>query len=43
MIRFISKFAIFFIAALLLTFLWSKTAGAAEVDAARHQRLEALA
>lgn len=43
MIRFISKFAIFFIAALLLTFLWSKTAGAAEGDAARHQRLEALA
>mgnify|MGYP002677223394 CR=1 FL=1 len=43
MIRFISKFAIFFIAALLLTFLWSKTAGAAEDDAARHQRIEALA
>lgn len=43
MIRFISKFAIFFIAALLLTFLWSKTAGAAEGNAVRHQRLEALA
>ena len=43
MIRFISKFAIFFIAALLLTFLWSKTAGAAEGDAAQHRRIEALA
>ena len=43
MIRFIIKFAIFFIAALLLTFLWSKLAGAAEADAAQHRRIEALA
>lgn len=43
MIRFIIKFAIFFIAALLLTFLWSKIAGAAEADAAQHRRIEALA
>ena len=41
MIRFIKKFAVFFIAALVLTFIWFKTAGAAETqDAAR---LEALA
>lgn len=41
MIRFIKKFAVFFIAALVLTFIWFKTAGAAEtLDAAR---LEALA
>lgn len=41
MIRFIKKFAAFFIAALVLTFIWFKTAGAAETqDAAR---LEALA
>lgn len=41
MIRFIKKFAVFFIAALVLTFIWFKTAGAAErQDAAR---LEALA
>lgn len=41
MIRFIKKFAVFFIAALILTFIWFKTAGAAEMqDAAR---LEALA
>ncbi len=41
MIRFIKKFAVFFIAALVLTFSWFKTAGAAETqDAAR---LEALA
>lgn len=41
MIRFIKKFAVFFIAALVLTFIWFKTAGAAEPqDAAR---LEALA
>jgi len=40
-IRFIKKFAVFFIAALVLTFIWFKTAGAAETqDAAR---LEALA
>ena len=43
MIRFIIKFAIFFIAALLLTFLWSKIAGAAEADAAQHRRIEAFA
>ena len=36
MIRFIKKFAVFFIAALVLTFIWFKTAGAAEtLDAAR--------
>ena len=36
MIRFIKKFAVFFIAALVLTFIWFKTAGAAETqDAAR--------
>ena len=41
MIRFIKKFAVFFMAALVLTFIWFKTAGAAETqDAAR---LEALA
>lgn len=41
MIRFIKKFAVFFIAALVLTFIWFKTAGAAETqDAAR---LKALA
>ena len=41
MIRVIKKFAVFFIAALVLTFIWFKTAGAAETqDAAR---LEALA
>lgn len=41
MIRFIKKFAVFFIAAMVLTFIWFKTAGAAETqDAAR---LEALA
>ena len=41
MIRFIKKFAVFFIAALVLTFIWFKTAGAAEtLDAAR---LEAFA
>ena len=41
MIRFIKKFAVFFIATLVLTFIWFKTAGAAETqDAAR---LEALA
>lgn len=41
MIRFIKKFAVFFIAALVLTFIWFKTAGAAEtLDVAR---LEALA
>lgn len=41
MIRFIKKFAVFFIAALVLTFIWFKTAGAAETqDVAR---LEGLA
>ena len=41
MIRFIKKFAVFFIAALVLTFIWFKTAGAAETQDA--ERLEALA
>lgn len=40
MIRFIKKFAVFFIAALVLTFIWFKTAGAAEtLDAARLETL----
>lgn len=40
MIRFIKKFAVFFIAALVLTFIWFKTAGAAETqDAARLETL----
>lgn len=40
MIRFIKKFAVFFIAALVLTFIWFKTAGAAETqDAARFEAL----
>jgi len=39
-IRFIKKFAVFFIAALVLTFIWFKTAGAAETqDAARFEAL----